>query len=172
MKKLLPLVALAFGLMAHQASADVIFTSENILENPIYMNGDNGSYSFTHDMTLEGYVPGTEIFNGQLSLLVRDDGRDPCSWLGCQSEYFVLNLNVLNWLDASQPHEIELGALGLLSVWVDGDYTYHITRVWGDFYFGGSTLTITAAEAVPEPATLAMLGLGLLGFGAARRRRA
>ena len=165
MKKLVPLLALALGLVAHQAAADVIFTSENILDDPIHMNGDNGSYSFTHDMTLEGYVPGTQIFSGQLSLDVWDDG----DW---RAERFVLNLNFLDWIDASQPHEVELGVLGLVSIWLDGDYTYHITRVWGDFYFGGSTLTITAAEAVPEPATLAMLGLGLLGFGAARRRRA
>ena len=44
----------------------------------------------------------------------------------------------------------------------------------GDFYFGDSYLEVRGtrgATSVPEPATLTLLGLGLLALGFAGKRR-
>jgi hypothetical protein len=65
---------------------------------------------------------------------------------------------------------LELNSLGSLSV--------TITSLFGDFVFGGSHLVANGlastgpATSVPEPSTLALLGLGLLGIAVGARRKA
>ena len=68
-----------------------------------------------------------------------------------------------------------LGPGGLLSSNSFGDYDLSVSG-WGNNstvrLIGMEDLTVTGNwEALPEPSTLGLIGLGLLGLGAMRRRR-
>ena len=73
---------------------------------------------------------------------------------------------------------ITLDATSLADLNADGMIDITVTSTKGSFIFADSTLTAQvgsgvgpeAVAAAPEPATLALFGLGLLGFAAARRK--
>ena len=55
---------------------------------------------------------------------------------------------------------------------IDGDLIFSLNSVGSanaDFYIGG--LALLSTSQVPEPTTTALLALGLLGIGFARKRR-
>jgi hypothetical protein len=167
-------VAALVGLAGTANAAFVPATWTDSVAGTVKVN-DGASYSYTHDLTDNGFRPLTDLITDfSLSISLFDDQDragekatiEVADVLGLGNSYsFNFSTNNFNH-GTTLLGLIELNALGTLSV--------TINSVYGDFYFGGSKLVAAGLQdtrQVPEPETLAMFGIGLVGVAAAARRR-
>jgi len=163
-------IATAFLMSGAQASViDTITTTSNV------KIGNDDVFTFTHDFTGEGFVIGkTSYLDAVLNVRLTDKAASEGGFIKVGTQ----KLDVTGVTDKTQDtaggdyFSIILNAANLADLNKDGIISFTITGTSGDFYFAGSTITANAAAAVPEPVSLGLIGIGMLGLGAARRRRA
>jgi hypothetical protein len=169
------LVATALLAAAGVASAGPVVWTDHIDWNPDRLIGSGGSYSYTHNINDNGYSPLSDfITDYQLSVNLYDDDRDP--WYNPFEVVLIDVPGVLGDVIEFNLSGTEFGGwslVGYLELALTGLYDVTIASLAGDFRLADSTLTVWGQDNtnVPEPASLGLLGLSLLGAGALARKK-
>lgn len=135
--------------------------------------------SFVHDITNNGFNDGDIITSATVAIHLTDStgSEDYTFTIGSQT---FSSKNVPGGGGGSTD-VITFDVSSLADLELDGKIDITVSSTSGNFIFADSTLTAQvtssvrnpdAVAVVPEPATLALFGLGFLGFAASRRKSA
>ena len=130
------------------------------------------SYTYTHNILDNGFTAGQDLINSASMKLTLYDAVGSENWsVNLGFDQIFNGPNIPNQLFSFTNIEFGLSGSSILDL-MDGSITTTINAAKGTFYFVTSRLDVDySPNAIPEPATLALFGMGLLGFAASRRRR-
>jgi len=176
------------ALLSTFGTANAIPVTDLVNPNPDITISVGTPYTFTHDITdgATGYVAEYDtLVSALLTINLTDNvtrGNETFQFaIGSGSALQLVNHNNVPNGNAIFDYPItlvaalsDLAADGTLSVTLSasaGSYIFTSSELSAEVTRGGHAEANIAAAAVPEPATLALLGLGILGLGMMRKRQ-
>lgn len=158
-------------------AANAIVIVDTVDQNVNLQTGE--SYSFSHNLLDDGFDLGTAT-SGSIEILFSDNTDKAWEVILIQVEAFDFDTGGLLIASSAYSYYGDLQVNALSQINIDGMLDITIKSWWGDFTVGQSVLKIDGGivalsgdiiNSVPEPGVLAMLAIGLLGFGIAGQKR-
>jgi hypothetical protein len=145
---------------------DLVDPNPDVLLSHTGKAGTYYTYTYLHDIIDDGFNPtGHLVLSSELDITLADDeALDALEFVKIHLDHSLIE-SFLEVIAGTYHFNVDTKLLQ-----DDGKLQVKLTAISGDFVFQNSELNVHTM-VVPEPSTLALTGLGLLGMGYLGRRR-